>query len=203
MNRIAEYIESGVLELYVMGATTAEEAKEVERMAAAYGEVRQEINRIQETVEASALAHTVSPKPAIKPLLLATIDYIDRLEKEGPAAVPPLLSETSRIEDFAPWLHQEDQNLPDDFEDIFVRIIGFSPEASTAIVWLKDMPYYEVHDKEYESFLIVEGTCDVIVEEDTFPLGPGDFFTVPLHARHRVIATSQAPCKAILQRLAV
>ncbi len=119
------------------------------------------------------------PSQPIKPLLLATIDYIDRLEKEGPAAVPPLLSETSQIEDFAPWLHQEDQNLPDDFEDIFVRIIGFSPEASTAIVWLKDMPYYEVHDKEYESFLIVEGTCDVIVEEDTFPLGPGDFFYGP------------------------
>jgi mannose-6-phosphate isomerase-like protein (cupin superfamily) len=203
MNHITEYIDSGILEMYAMGATTAEESKEVERMAAEHVEVRQEINRIQEEIEAFALAHAVSPKPAIKPLLLAIIDYMERLKHEEPAAVPPLLSETSRIEDYLSWLDRENQDIPSDFEDLYVKIIGSTPEATTAIVWLREMPYYEVHDKEYESFLIVEGTCDIIVEEEVFPLGPGGFFTVPLHARHTVRVTSKVPCKAILQRLAI
>ena len=60
----------------------------------------------------------------------------------------------------------------------------------------------EVHDNEYEKFLIIEGTCDITVDEDVYSLVPGDYFSIPLYKSHNIKVTSTIPCKAILQRLA-
>ena len=89
-----------------------------------------------------------------------------------------------------------------DQEEVFAKIIGYTPEAITAIVWLKDYAPHEVHDNEYERFLIVEGTCDIIVEDEVNQLVPGDYFAIPLHKKHLVKVTSSIPCKVILQRVA-
>jgi anti-sigma-K factor RskA len=48
-----EYIASGILETYVLGLATEEEAREVQRMMSAYPEVKQEV----EAIEASLLSH--------------------------------------------------------------------------------------------------------------------------------------------------
>lgn len=89
-----------------------------------------------------------------------------------------------------------------DTDNIYAKIIGYTPEATTAIVWLKDYAPHEVHDNEYERFLIVEGTCDIIVEDQVNQLVPGDYFAIPLHKNHLVKVTSSIPCKVILQRVA-
>ena len=48
---IQEYISSGILELYVRGSLSATEMQEVEEMANAHPEVRQEIEEIEKAVE--------------------------------------------------------------------------------------------------------------------------------------------------------
>jgi len=72
----------------------------------------------------------------------------------------------------------------------------------TALLWLRYMAPQEVHHHEYEKFLILEGSCDIIVGNKTHSLLPGDYFCIPLHERHEVRITSSMPCKAILQRVA-
>jgi mannose-6-phosphate isomerase-like protein (cupin superfamily) len=202
MSSVTEIIESGVLELFVMGAASKEEALEVERLAAAHPEIRQELEEISRTLENYALEHAVEPSPRVKPVLLATIDYMTRMQEGEPMTYPPVLTESSSIADFEPWLNQEDLQHPDEQEDIFVKIIGYSQQATTAIVWIKDMKYSEVHDDELESFLIVEGSCDVVLGEEIRSLRPGDYLAIPLHTPHTIKVTSDIPCKAILQRLA-
>ncbi|WP_205502433.1 cupin domain-containing protein [Rufibacter psychrotolerans] len=203
MNPITDYIESGILELYVMGVTTPGETQEVEQMASAHPQIREEIETIRHTLEAYALAHAVEPKSTVKPLVLATIDYMVRLQQGEPVTFPPVLSPESRQEDYAAWLEREDLQAPAELEDIYVKIIGYSPNATTAIIWIKGVAEEEIHHDEHERFLILEGTCDITVDGKVNHLSPGDFFSIPLHQTHKVKVTSEVPCKVVLQRLAV
>ena len=74
--------------------------------------------------------------------------------------------------------------------------------VGTAIVWIKEYAPQEVHDHEFEKFLVVEGSCNIIVEDKIHTLIPGDYFAIPLHKKHLVEVTSIIPCKVILQRIA-
>ena len=60
----------------------------------------------------------------------------------------------------------------------------------------------EIHTKEYERFLIIEGTCDIKIGDDVFHLKAGDYKEIPLFIEHSLIVTSDIPCKVILQRVA-
>ncbi|MBA9078765.1 MULTISPECIES: cupin domain-containing protein [Rufibacter] len=203
MNPLEEFLQSGIIELYVLGATSPQESLDVEQMAAAYPEVRQEIDQVSLALEAYASAHAVEPKHTIKPLVLATVDYMERMKQGEVPASPPELTPASTVADYEKWLQRPDMTLPDDAEDIFAKIIGYTPKATTAIVWVKDMTDFEVHHEEYERFLILEGTCDMVAGEDIHQLAAGDFFAVPLHTPHMIKVTSQVPCKAVLQRITV
>jgi mannose-6-phosphate isomerase-like protein (cupin superfamily) len=203
MRPITEFLASGILELYVMGAASPQEALEVERMAALYPEVRQEMDAISLAMENYALAHAVTPPSNVKPLLLATINYMERLAQGEVPVEPPLVTEASTPEDFAPWLEREDMTLLEDTENIYASILSATPAVTTAIAWIKEKSDYEVHDEAYERFLIIEGTCNIIAGGKTYALAPGDFYAVPLHVPHMLEVTSAIPCKAILQRVSV
>jgi mannose-6-phosphate isomerase-like protein (cupin superfamily) len=196
-----EYIDSGILEQYVLGISGTEESKEVEMMAAANPDIQAEIEAIARSLEILAKADAVEPNPVIKPFLLATIDYTERLKNGEPVSDPPILNESSRVADYAAWLNRADMASPGT-ADIFAKIIGYTPAAITAIVWIQDYAPQEVHDHEYERFLIVEGTCNIIVGEEMNQLVPGDYFAIPLYKNHLVEVTSSIPCKVILQRVA-
>lgn len=202
MSDTRKYIEDGILEAYVLGFATPEEEQEVEALAGQYSEIRQAIDAFENELETFALANAVTPDPTIKPMLFATIDYTERMEKGEALAYPNILHEASRIEDYDEWLNRPDMQLPEDFENIHARIISQTPLALTLIVWLKDGSPWELHDDEYESFLIVEGSCDIIIEDSTHQLKAGDYLSIPLHKNHMVKVTSSNPCKVILQRVA-
>src|SRR5689334_14379413 len=104
MNKISEFIESGILEQYVLGNATDRETSEVEQMAMAHPEVRKEIEEISKALEHYAMANAVTPDITIKPFLLATIDYTERLEKGESPSSPPILNESSKLSDYASWL---------------------------------------------------------------------------------------------------
>ena len=196
------FIESGILEQYVMGNTTAEESAEVEQRAAIDSEIRSELDAIAKTLEDYAMMHAKVPVSYIKPFLMATIDYTQRLTGGEAPTFPPMLTKDSRIADFEPWLSRADMQPSQNSDDLFAKIIGYTPQANTAIVWIKEIAPQEVHDNEFERFLIIEGTCNIIVEGEVTSLVPGDFFAIPLHKSHLVKVTSAIPCKVILQRVA-
>ncbi|GAB3812104.1 cupin domain-containing protein [Pontibacter rugosus] len=201
--KLTEFIESGVLELYIMGATTAQETLAVEKMAASHPEIRQEIDAISQAMESYALAHAEQPRKSVKSLVLATIDYMERMKQGELPVAPPVLTAESVVEDFAVWLNREDMVMPDDTEGVYAKIIGYTPAATTAVVWVLEMTENEVHHDDYERFLILEGSCNMFVGEEVHELKPGDFIAIPLHTPHRADVTSAIPCKVILQRLSI
>ncbi|MBC7863907.1 MAG: cupin domain-containing protein [Bacteroidia bacterium] len=202
MKTVAEFIESGVLELYVLGIATAEEFKAVEAMAAQHEEIRNEIEQISESLEMYAAANVEMPNPTIKPLLLASIDYAERLKNGEKQTFPAELNQNSTVADYAEWISRKDMVLPDDFKEFCAKIIGYTTKMTTAIIWIKEMAPHEVHDNEFEKFLILEGACDIIIDEKVHHMKPGDYMAIPLHSIHLVKVTSEIPCKAILQRVA-
>ena len=202
MVNLSSFMESGILECYVLGNSTPQEIELVEQMAASYTEVEDEIVAIAEALHQYAQANAVAPDPLVKPFVLATVDYTERLKGGEAPTFPPILNPSSTIADFAPWLNRADLVAPAVLLDIYAKIIGYTPEASTAIVWIKDRAPEEVHTTEHEKFLIITGTCNITVEEDVYSLVAGDYFEIPLFKKHQVIVTSSIACKVILQRLA-
>jgi len=202
MENIDSFILSGILETYVLGMASAEEVKQVEEMSYTYKEVKKKIEEISETLKAYAESYSKAPNSTIKPMIMASIDYEERLKSGEQPSFPPILNNNSTIEDYMEWTSRKDMMLPDDFNDIYLKIIGYTPQASTAIAWLKSETPYEVHTDEHEKFLILEGTCDIDIDGDIHSLIPGDYLSIPLHAGHVVRVTSQIPCKLILQRVA-
>ncbi|MDF2437630.1 MAG: hypothetical protein K0Q95_2006 [Bacteroidota bacterium] len=202
MNDIRKYIESGILEMYVLGILDEKECAEVEKMAASHAEVKAEIDTITNTLQQFASQNTEAPHPAIKPLLMATIDFSERMLAGEEPTFPPVLNEHSKISDYEQWINREDMVISDDFQDMFAKIIGFTPEVTSAIVWISSIAPHEVHDDEYEKFLIIEGTCDITIGDTVHSLVPGDYLSIPLHVGHHVKVTSTQPCKVILQRVA-
>ena len=202
MGDAQKLISSGILELYVLGQTSDLENKMVEKMAITHPEIRQEIDEIELALERMAMAQAVAPDPVVKPLLMASLDYIDRAKSGEVFSTPPFLTEQSTAADYAPWLDRNDMVLPADADDVFAKIIYANDKMMTAIVWIRQMAPQEVHDHEHERFLILEGSCDIYVEDVATSLKPGDYFEIPLHKDHRLVITSEYPCKAILQRSA-
>ena len=72
---VTEYIASGILESYVMGAVSDQERREVECLSSIYPDIRRELDQLSETLENYALLHSVEPPASIKSKLLAQLDF--------------------------------------------------------------------------------------------------------------------------------
>ncbi|WP_222537463.1 anti-sigma factor [Pedobacter polysacchareus] len=67
------YIESGILELYVLGELSTQEQHEVEAMAAKYPEVKAEITAIELAMEKYAMHNAIEPSPELETIILGEI----------------------------------------------------------------------------------------------------------------------------------
>lgn len=77
---IQSFLQSGLLEAYVLNQCTAGERAEVERMAALHPEVRAELDAIERALEQVARANAVPPPAALKAQIM------QRIEAEANAA---------------------------------------------------------------------------------------------------------------------
>lgn len=202
MSKLNEFLETGLLELYVLGLTSPEENKEVELMISLYDEVSVEIDSISQSLINSAAKIAPEPRSTVKPLLVATIDYTERIKNGEPKCEPLILNENSKLEDYSEWLNRKDMVTPDEYDEIFIKLIASTSKAISAIVWIKHETPMETHGTEHEKFLIVEGTCDIIIDNVPHSLKKGDYMSIPLFADHIVKVTSDIPCKVLLQRVA-
>ncbi|MFN0174540.1 MAG: anti-sigma factor domain-containing protein [Saprospiraceae bacterium] len=80
---LQSFIQSGLLEAYVLGQCTAEERAQVERMATEHAEVRAELSSIEASLESYAAAHAVQPPDWIKD------NIMERIGQEKPNLSPP------------------------------------------------------------------------------------------------------------------
>src|SRR5688572_1560816 len=63
---VKEYISSGVLELYAMGALSDSERNEVEKVCISYKEIADELDRVQEVLNGYAAAHARPLRPEVR-----------------------------------------------------------------------------------------------------------------------------------------
>jgi anti-sigma-K factor RskA len=82
-----EYISSGIIESYVLGMVSAEEAEEFEKMCAVHAEVREARDLFEQQLEQNAIAVGIQPPKKLKSLILSEIE-IDS-QKQGPRKVVP------------------------------------------------------------------------------------------------------------------
>jgi mannose-6-phosphate isomerase-like protein (cupin superfamily) len=202
MKNAEEYIKTDILEMYVLGLTSEEQNKEIAEIADFNTEIRNEIEAITNALIKHAEAGAPAIDPTIKPMFMATMDYTKRLEAGEEVTHPAILNENSKVADYASWLNRTDMVAPADYDNIFLKIIGYDATATTAITWIKEGTPYETHKNEIEKFLIVEGSCDIVTDAKVYSLVAGDYLSIPLHVRHEVKITSKIPCKIVLQRVA-
>ena len=198
---IGGLLGSGIIELYVLGISTHEEAETVRRLAAKHHAVRAELKAVEQALGVYAHKASALPDPTVGPFLAARTDYSERIRAGELPQEPPLLSPNSRINDYAKWLNRPDMTPHQPFDNISAKIIGYTPEVLTAIVWLKEGAPAEVHEKLLEKFMIVEGSCEIVINDHPLAMGVGDIITIRLNSNHYVRVTSVVPCKVILQRV--
>lgn len=63
---VNEYIESGIIESYVLGLANEQEAAELEQLATTYSEIKSAINRFETEMENYALNHATPPPAVVK-----------------------------------------------------------------------------------------------------------------------------------------
>lgn len=86
MEESKAYIETGILELYVLGQLSAQERQEVEEMAVHYPEVKEEINAIEAAMEQYAVNHAIQPAAGLEKQIF---EKIANTSKNIPAAQEP------------------------------------------------------------------------------------------------------------------
>ena len=97
MENLKAYIESGVLELYVLGDLSPEETLQVEEMASRHVEVRDEIAAIEQAMEQYALQNAIQPPADLEIKLFEKLGISEddeletvsetQFEEEGPRIV--------------------------------------------------------------------------------------------------------------------
>jgi anti-sigma-K factor RskA len=86
---VREFIESGILESYVLGLASADERREVERMISEHPEVRRELDVIEDSVAAYAKLQAKEPPAAVREKVFASLGIEEKEEVrmiEHPAA---------------------------------------------------------------------------------------------------------------------
>ena len=85
---IKSYIESGILEEYVMGLASEQEVREVECLSSVYPEVQQELEAIRASVASYAAAFETAPLEGLKNKVLDKIDDFEAGENSRPEPEP-------------------------------------------------------------------------------------------------------------------
>ena len=91
------FIQSGLLESYVLGQTTAEERSLVERMLQQHAEARTEFSAIEQAIEQYALVQAAPPPAWMKGRILDQIEQMSPAGRVGPNPAPALSAGTLRV----------------------------------------------------------------------------------------------------------
>ncbi|RZM28250.1 MAG: anti-sigma factor [Pedobacter sp.] len=90
MEETAAYIESGILELYVLGQLNLDEQQEVERMSAKFPEVKKEIMAIELAMENYAKANAIEPAVHLEDRIIAALQHAEVPVSTHEATIIPL-----------------------------------------------------------------------------------------------------------------
>jgi len=197
---VQSYIDSGILELYVLGQVDPIEREEVERMISVFPEIMEEYEKIQGALEMYAASQALQPTPLVKEKVMESISNLEKEENMDLQNLPFI----SNYADHTKWLNLVKDMLPENIgnDEIFTSILQQSDKVVQLLVVTSSDIGDEVHDESYESFLILKGKCKCSIGNEVRIMEPGDYMSIPLYEHHEVEIMSDHVV-AIVQHLAV
>ena len=97
VENLKAYIESGVLELYVLGDLSPQEALQVQEIAIKHQEVREELAAIESAMEKFAMQNAIQPSASVETKLFEKLG-ISLDEQTEPVLIPSLPQETKIVQ---------------------------------------------------------------------------------------------------------
>jgi anti-sigma-K factor RskA len=94
---VQEYIESGIIESYVMGLATEPERSEFERLCKQYPELVAARKKFEERLEGYASENAVTPPPGIKAKVLEAVKTMEVEDAKRPVPKPVHVPVLSRL----------------------------------------------------------------------------------------------------------
>lgn len=202
MKTLEQYLESGILDLFVAGSLSENEEIEIAKAASLNPELQAAIEAMRESY--ALLVNAIS-RPAPARSKSRFLNAIDALEKEAAAfdpMRPPVLNSNSKPSDYDFWVNLDIASNPKDLENLFFVPVADNEDGLTAVVWIKGNVEEEEHLDSIEKFLVLEGACMIDIEGDVHHLKAGDQLSIPKYKSHTVQVTSDIVCKLIVQRIA-
>lgn len=132
MEESKAYIETGILELYVLGQLNAQEQREVEDMVTRFPEIKQEITAIEIAMEQYAVSHAIEPTTGLEKQIFEKIT--------GPVT-PQTTSAASPISS------GKVVPLHDDKSATLIKTLKFALVACIALLVISSAALYSAHDK--------------------------------------------------------
>ncbi len=195
---LKEFIASGVIETYCLGFASNEENHLVERMAAMHPEVQQELEEVRTSLEKILKSSEIKPARAIKTAVMTSIYSQQAVLK--PVFVPlmdtlPAFAsiEASAIANQLKWPTES-------FENIHVQELPSTPEIVNFAVWVKHGHEEEMHTDRIEFIAVLEGSCEMVMENKRTAYVKGDIIRIPINVPHYAVITSEQPMFALVQR---
>ena len=196
---VQDYIQSGVIEDYCLGLLSPEESERVLQQAALMPEIKSLIEQYEQALLEYATENAFVLDKSNKETILDTINNIEIESAASPDDLPLL----NKYSSAGNWMKIVKSVLPEKLEqDMFVRRLRNDNGIEQILIWSKiDYPD-EVHDHEEECFIILQGKCRCYIEDEVIELGPGEFFSIPLH-KHHDVQVLEGPVMAVVQRIKV
>lgn len=129
----------------------------------------------------------LAPPKKLKTKILNTIKILN--------TKPPLLSKTSKINDYKKWL--DVIVCPNNFENVHTEEIGSYENSNMVIAWIKEGEPNHLHSEYTENFLIVEGSCTASINGVKKDYKEGDYVSFPINQEHGYVVTSKIPMKVV------
>ncbi len=196
---LTTFLNSGLLELYLIGKLDQEEVLLVNQMRVAHPEVVAELASLEAFFEREALQHAVKPDSRFDEKMQSLFLNLE-IEQVMQLSDMPLITSFS---DADAWFEMISPLLPQgNFEGRFEKLLRNDDQVMQALVITPEGVDEEVHEDMHESFLILKGTCICTIGNETITMGPGSFMQIPLNQPHTIAVASKSVI-AILQHVAL
>ncbi|AMQ00547.1 hypothetical protein AY601_3685 [Pedobacter cryoconitis] len=133
------YIETGILELYVLGHLNAQEQREAEEMAAKYPAIKEEITAIEIAMEQYAVKHAIEPTKGLDKQIFEKLGIPDDVVPFHEVPVPKETPAPSHEAKIIP--------LVADHAASTIRTLRYSLVACVGLLVVSVAALYATHDK--------------------------------------------------------
>jgi mannose-6-phosphate isomerase-like protein (cupin superfamily) len=91
-----------------------------------------------------------------------------------------------------------DKLVPEkEYENIYLYKVDNDKNKSAVIIWIKKGVKAHKHEYHSETLVVLEGTAEMKLNDNSYLIKAGDYINVPENTVHSVIVTSDVPLKVL------